>query len=126
MNTILQIVLTAAAAGAVGFTISHAWLWYMMAEMKPWHPRTASENLEGNIALGTALSAATGLIVYSEGGGSVAIAVAILLSFMIFPAIFMLATTIIKLGQLVVGGYSNFLRNRLGDLSEGYKQEDNK
>ena len=126
MNSILQVVLTAIAAGAVGFAISHAWLWYMMSEMKPWHPLTVTETLEGNIALGTALSAALGLIVYSQGGGSIAIAVAVLICYLIFPAIFMVITTIAKVLQLFVGGYSNFLRNRLGDLSEGYKHEDNK
>lgn len=126
MNPILQAVLTAIAAGAVGFAISHAWLWYMMSEMKPWHPRTVTETLEGNIALGTALSAALCLIVYSQGGGSIAIAIAVLICYLIFPAIFMVITTIAKVLQLFIGGYSNFLRNSFGNLSEGYKHEDNK
>jgi len=126
MTPFIQIFLIAAAAGMVGFAISHAWIWYMMSQMKPWHPLSAKEILDGNIGLGTGLAAALALIIHLEGGGLGALALAILLSYMIFPAIFMVVTTIQKIVQIIIGGYSQFLQKRLGDPCEGYKEEDNK
>lgn len=120
-----EVALTYIAVGIVGYAIAHAWLWYMMRQMGPWHFR-AAQDLQGIChSFGIALSLLGAIALHSHDEGLVRIALAVFLGHVIFPANFMVVTTILKILQLAGSGYDKFLRSKLGDLSEGYK-EDNK